>query len=85
MLSYQKAYYAIKKNYKEDEIKSILQKIKQKIEYIKTKCNNKYDDIEIIEAILNTKKDMHNIIKMFFVLYLAQILNIDFEEEELII
>lgn len=77
MIDYAKAYYAIKKNYKEDEIKSILQKIKQKIEYIKTKCNNKYDDIEIIDAILNTKKDMHIVLKMFFVLYLSTILEFD--------
>jgi len=85
MVSYQKAYNFITKNYKKEEIKNVFKKIQQKVENIKRKSNYKYDDIQIIEAILNTKKDMSIILKMFFILYLAQILNIDFEEEELII
>jgi arsenate reductase-like glutaredoxin family protein len=84
MVSYQKAYNFIMRNYTKEEIKNILSKIDKKVEEIKRKCNNKYDTIEVVEAILNTKKDMHNIIKMFFVLYLGQVLDIDFLEEDVI-
>lgn len=80
MVEYIRAYNFITKNYTKEEIRNIFKKIEQKVEGIKARCDNRYDTIQIVEAILNVKK-MHNIIKMFFVLYLAQILNIDFEED----
>jgi hypothetical protein len=75
--------YVISKNYTKEEIKNILQKIDKKIEFLQKKFNNKYDKIEIVNAIIKNEKTL--IIKMFFILYLQNLLSLNFEDLEEVI
>jgi hypothetical protein len=70
--------YVISKNYTKEEIKNILQKIDKKIEFLQKQFNYKYDKIEITNAIIQNEKTL--IIKMFFIIYLSNLLSLNQED-----
>ena len=78
MNRYELANYVISKNYTKKEIKNILQKIDKKIEFLQKQFNYKYDKIEIANAIIKNEKTL--IIKMFFIIYLSNLLSLNQED-----